>query len=76
MRVEKEPSVSTRRHTRDIRLKKYVRVVKIGNKWNTCLQIGHQGFTVVEQTTKRRADWFAKMLTIALGRMIEQEANQ
>jgi len=49
--------------------KKYVRVKKIGDKWNTYLQIDHQGFSVVEQTTKKRAEFFAKMLAIALTRV-------
>jgi hypothetical protein len=48
--------------------KKYVRTIKIGDKWNTFLQIDHQGFCVVEQTTKRRAEWFGKMLAVALAR--------
>ena len=49
--------------------KKYVRVHKIGNRWNTDLQIDHQGFTVVEQTTKKLAEFFGKMLAIALSRV-------
>ena len=49
--------------------KKYVRTVKIGDKWNTYLQIDHQGFCVVEQTTKKRADFYGKMLAIALSRV-------
>jgi hypothetical protein len=49
--------------------KKYVRIKKLGYLWNTCLQIDHQGFTVVEQTTKKRAEFFAKMLAIALSRV-------
>ena len=49
--------------------KKYVRVVKVGNKWNTYLQIDHQGFSVVEQTTKKRAEFFARMLAITLSRV-------
>lgn len=44
--------------------KKYVRVVKMGDKWNTYLQIDHQGFTVVEQTTKQ-AEFFGKMLEVS-----------
>jgi hypothetical protein len=55
--------------------KRYVRVVKIGDKWNTYLQIDHQGFCVVEQTTKRRAKWFADMLAIALQRLIHKEGG-
>jgi hypothetical protein len=49
--------------------KKYVQVKKIGDRWNTCLQIDHQGFSVVEQTTKKRAEFFGKMLAIALSRV-------
>ncbi len=48
---------------------KYVRTKKIGDKWNTYLQIDHQGFCVVEQTTKKRAEWFGKMLAVALARV-------
>lgn len=52
--------------------KRYTRVVKIGSKWNAYIQIDHQGFCIVEQTTKKRADWYAKMAAIALTRMLEQ----
>jgi hypothetical protein len=55
--------------------KRYTRVVKIGDKWNTYQQIDHQGFKVVEQTTKRRAEWFADMLAIALQRLIQKEGG-
>lgn len=50
--------------------RRYTRVVKMGSRWNTYLQIDHQGFCVVEQTTYHRARWFAKQLSIALHRMI------
>ena len=49
--------------------KKYVQVKKLGDRWNTYLQIDHQGFCVVEQTTKKRAEFFGKMLAIALARV-------
>jgi len=49
--------------------KKYVQVKKLGDSWNTYLQIDHQGFCVVEQTTKKRAEFFGKMLAIALARV-------
>jgi hypothetical protein len=49
--------------------KKYVQVKKMGDRWNTYLQIDHQGFIVVEQTTKKRAEFFGKMLAIALTRV-------
>lgn len=50
--------------------RRYVRTVKMGDQWNTYLQIDHQGFCVVEQTTRARAQWFGKMLAIALDRML------
>ena len=49
--------------------KKYVQVKKLGDRWKTYLQIDHQGFCVVEQTTKKRAEFFGKMLAIALARV-------
>lgn len=50
--------------------RRYTRVVKIGDKWNTYLQIDHQGFCVVEQTVRQRAQWYGKMLAISLARML------
>ena len=50
--------------------RRYVRTVKIGDKWNTYLQIDHQGFCVVEQTCHHRARWFGKNLAVALARML------
>ena len=50
--------------------RRYVRTVKIGERWNTYLQIDHQGFCVVEDTCHIRAKWFGKQLSIALARMI------
>jgi hypothetical protein len=55
---------------------KYTSVVKIGDKWNTYLQIDHKGFCVVEQTTKKRAQWFARMVAIALARVESNEQGQ
>ena len=56
------------------RLKKqYIRVIKMGDKYNCYLQIDHQGFNIVEETSKQRANWYAKMLAIALDRMISKE---
>lgn len=55
------------------RLLKYTRVVKIGGKWNAYLEIGNQGFCFCEQTTKKRAQWHAKMLRHALRNLIEME---
>lgn len=56
--------------------RRYVRTVKIGDKWNTYLQIDHQGFCVVEQTSRHRAQWFGKMLAVALERMLAANAER
>lgn len=55
---------------------KYTRVVKISGKWNAYLQIDQQGFSVCEQTTKARAKWYAKMLAMALERLIKNETEK
>ena len=55
---------------------RYVRVVKIGDRWNTYLQIDHQGFCVVEQTSHQRARWFGKMLAIAIAVLREDGLAQ
>ena len=54
--------------------RRYTRVVKMGDHWSTYLQIDHQGFCVVEQTTRARAQWFGKMLAVALDRMLSANA--
>ena len=64
------PSLARRLKTR------YTRVVKMGEKWNTYLQIDHQGFCVVEQTTRKGADWFARMLGVALARVVENDESR
>lgn len=55
--------------------RRYVRTVKMGAEWNTYLQIDHQGFCVVEQTTRARAQWVGKMLAIALARLLTANPN-
>ena len=39
----------------------------------TYLEIDNQGFAVVEQTTKKRAEWYAKMVGIALSKFLNRE---
>jgi hypothetical protein len=68
-RTESTQADSVQRSVGRIR-RRYTRVVKIGDKWNTYLQIDHQGFCVVEQTCRHRAQWFGKMLAVALERML------
>jgi hypothetical protein len=55
--------------------RRYVRTVKIGDKWNAYLQIDHQRFCVVEQTCHHSARWFGKNLAIALERMLAANAE-
>ena len=50
--------------------KRYIRTFKVGDGWTTYLQIDHQSFCVVDDTTRERARWFGKMLAIALERML------
>lgn len=64
----------SRRMVRRLR-RRYTRVVKMGDRWNTYLQIDHQGFCVVEQTTRSRAQWFGKMLAGALARMLSENTT-
>lgn len=67
--------IYSKQHTINSLRRRYVRTVKIGDKWNTYLQIDHQGFCVVEQTSYRRARWFGKNLAIALKRMLATNKN-
>jgi hypothetical protein len=67
-KVKEDPAV------RRIR-KRYVRTVKIGHAWDTYLQIDHQGFCVVDRTTRERARWFGRMLAVALARMLSDNAT-
>ena len=53
--------------------RKYTRVVRCGDGWFTLLSVGVQSFGVVGATSHRRAEWFAKMLAIALAKLIEAE---
>lgn len=53
--------------------KRYVRTRKMGDSWSTYLQVDHQGFLIVENSSRSRAQWFGKMLAIALARLIETE---
>lgn len=50
--------------------RRYTRVVKRGDVWACFLQIDHQGFCVVDDTDKKRADWYSLQLAKALARMI------
>lgn len=56
--------------------KKYTRTVKMCGKWNTYLQVGVQGFCVVEQTTKKRALWYADMLAGALENVVKEASEK
>lgn len=55
--------------------RKYTRLVKFGRKYQAYLQIDHQGFAVIEPTTKPRAEWFQDQLAKALARMLTTETR-
>ena len=55
---------------------KYTRVVKMGDKWTAYLQIDHQGFTIVDNTSKNRANWYADMVAAALARLVDNETKE
>lgn len=54
-------------------LKKYTRIAKMGDKWNAYLVVGVQSFCVVEQVSKTKAGWYAKMLAFAIENIIKEE---
>jgi hypothetical protein len=56
-------------------VKKYTRVVRMGTRWNTYLQVDNQGFCVCDQLSKRDAEWYAKMLSIAIEAIILDETG-
>ena len=53
--------------------KKYTRACMVDSKWAVFMQIDHQGFSVVSDTTRGRANWHRNMLAIALDRLIKTE---
>jgi len=55
---------------------KYVRIMKLDGSWNVYLRIDHQGFSIVEQTNKWRAEWTGAMLGIALERLVRNEEGR
>jgi hypothetical protein len=52
--------------------KQYSRVEKIGSHWNCYLSVEQQSFCVCEHTDEERARWYAKMLDIAISKIIEE----
>jgi hypothetical protein len=58
-------------NTKRIR-KRYTRVAQYGNVYAAYLQIDHQGFCVVEETTRSRANWWCDQLAHALERLIQE----
>lgn len=53
--------------------KEHTRIVKMGIGWNCYLQIDHQSFCIAERTTKKRAEYYSKMIGIALERFLENK---
>lgn len=54
-------------------LERYAKVKRAGRKWKACLVVGNQEFTVVEDTTRARAQWFSEMLVKALKKLVDDE---
>jgi hypothetical protein len=54
--------------------RRYTRVARYGKVYAAYLQIDHQGFCVVDDTTKKRANWFRDNLAVALERMLAANA--
>ena len=52
--------------------RKYTKLEKMTDGWCLYLQIDHQGFLIIEATSKKQANWWAEMLAIALKRLIEK----
>jgi hypothetical protein len=50
--------------------RKYTRITKYSDGYAAYLQIDHQGFCVVDNTTRERANWYRDQLAAALSRLI------
>lgn len=53
--------------------RKHTRTVKNDDGHGTYMQIDHQRFCVVRNTTRFRARWFRDQLAIALDRLVQNE---
>lgn len=53
--------------------RRYTRIAKYGKVYAAYLQIGCQGFCVVDDTTKQRANWYRDELAAALENLLAQE---
>ena len=49
--------------------------VRFVDGYTVYLQIDHQGFAAVEDTTKKRADWYRDQIAIALERLIKDNCH-
>lgn len=50
----------------------FIKIKQQDGGWNCYLQIDHQSFCIIENTTKKRAKWYGEMLSKALERMINK----
>ena len=53
--------------------RKLTSLFKCGRQWGARLVIDHQSFTIVEQTTRRSAEWTRRQLAIAIVRLISNK---
>ena len=57
--------------------KKYTRITEIDCEYVAFFMVDNQSFSIADgATTKKRADWFCNMISIALDRMIQDEAGK
>ena len=52
--------------------KKYTSVTLRNGKYSALLHIGNQCFCIYEGAIKKRANWFCKMVAIALEQFLEE----
>ena len=65
-----------RRKDTDRLRRRYTRIVKQPDGFAAFVQIEHQGFCVVEGTSRRRANWFRSQVSIALARLVQLEGKK
>jgi hypothetical protein len=56
--------------------KKYTRVVKVGDWYNTYLQVDCQGVLIAIQRPKVDAIWYSKMVGIMLEKIVKEVTNE
>jgi len=53
--------------------RRYTHVTKVLGIWNCYFQVGGQSLWVCSDPTKKRANWYADMLTIAIETLLKEQ---